>query len=235
MKKSILSFASLLAALSLSSCFQQETTIHLKKDGSGTVVEETRLSSQMLGMMSMNQVPPGAEATHKGPLDDLLSEEKAKARATELGEGVTLVKVEPVTVGTSKGARATYRFSDINKLRISTDEAMKDMSPAGGMPDAAKPDAKKNKPIGFNYKDGVLTMRPNAEMKGDKPNAGKKPDAAAPLNDAQGMAMMKQMFTDMKISFKLVADSGIAETNATHRTGDTITLMDMDMNKLMGS
>ena len=45
--------------------------------------------------------------------------------------------------------------------------------------------------------------------------------------------MMKQMFTDMKVSIKLVAESGIAETNATHNDGDTITLMEMDMGKLM--
>ena len=38
------------AALVLSSCYQSETTIHLKKDGSGTLVEENRFSDQALKM-----------------------------------------------------------------------------------------------------------------------------------------------------------------------------------------
>ena len=233
MKKHVLPTLSLFAALALSSCFQDETTIHLKKDGSGTLVEETRLSGQMLGMMSLDKAPAGADATQKGPLDDLLSADKAKARAAELGEGVTFVKVEPVTAGTSKGARVTYQFADINKLRISLDEGMKKMNSGDDGPGAAKPADKEEKPIGFSYKNGVLTLRPNADMKGGKPDAPKKPDAAMQMDDAQGMAMMKQMFTDMKISLKLVADDGIAESNASHRDGNTITLMEMDMNKLM--
>jgi hypothetical protein len=37
----------------------------------------------------------------------------------------------------------------------------------------------------------------------------------------------------MKISIKLTSESGIAETNATHRDGDTVTLMEFDANKAM--
>lgn len=233
MKKHILPVISLLAAMALSSCFQEETTIHLNKDGSGTLVEETRLNGLMLSMISIDPAPAGAEATHKGPLEDLLSEDKAKETAADLGEGVTFVKVEPVTVGASKGARVTYRFTDINKLQICMDEGLEKMNSDDGEPDAAKRANKKENAMGFSYKDGVLTIRPNQKMKGDKADAEKKPDAAITMDDAQGMAAMKQMCTDMKVSLRLVADSGIAESNASHRDGDTITLMEMDMNKLM--
>jgi hypothetical protein len=37
----------------------------------------------------------------------------------------------------------------------------------------------------------------------------------------------------MKMSAKIVVESGIAETNATHRDGNTVTLMEMDFGKLM--
>ena len=79
----------------------------------------------------------------------------------------------------------------------------------------------------------MLTIVPNNDKNAEKPDAEKKAEAAQNLEDPQAMAMMKQMFADMKMSIKLVADSGIEETNATHREGDTITLMEMDMNKLM--
>ena len=222
------------SALALTACFQHETTIHLKKDGSGTLIEEVRMSGQMLAMMSQFAGGlGGGDAEAPDPLKDMLSEDKAKERAAELGEGVTFEKIEPVTVGTSKGARATYRFADINKLRISTEDSVKQMGTPEGLPDTAKPAAAEKKPIVFNYKDGVLTIRPNAGQDAEKPDAAEKADAAGELNDPEAMAMMKQMFADMKMSIKLVVDSGIAETNATHRDGDTITLMEMDMNKLM--
>jgi hypothetical protein len=233
LKKPLITLLAAASALALSACFQHETTINLKKDGSGTLVEETRMSGQMLEMM--NQFAGGLggdDAKPQDPLKDMLSEDKAKERAAELGEGVTLVKIEPVTVGTSKGARATYRFADINKLRISTDDSMNQMAKPDGLPDGEKPKAEK-KPIVFNFKDGVLTIRPDVGKDDEKPEAADKAEAAENLENPEAMAMMKQMFADMKVSIKLVAESGIAETNATHRDGDTITLMEMDMNKLM--
>jgi hypothetical protein len=231
--KSLVTILAAASALALSSCFQHESTVHLKKDGSGTLVEETRMGGQMLEMMSQFAGGLGGEdAKPQDPLKDLLSEDKAKKRAAELGEGVTLEKIEPVTVGTSKGARATYRFADINKLRISTEDSMKGVAAPGGPPEEVKPKAE-SKPIVFNYKDGVLTIVPNNDKNAEKPDAEKKAEAAQNLEDPQAMAMMKQMFADMKMSVKLVVDGGIEETNATHREGDTITLMEMDMNKLM--
>ncbi|MFZ9935622.1 MAG: hypothetical protein ACO3JG_01040 [Luteolibacter sp.] len=232
-QKTLNAILSSVTALALSACFQHETTITLKKDGSGTLVEETRMSGQMLAMMSQFAGGLGGEeAEAQDPLKDLLSQDKAKERAKQLGEGVTFVKIEPVTVGSSKGARATYRFADINKLRVSTEDSMNQMGTPEGLPGAAKPAAEEKDYIVFNYKNGTLTIRPNADMDADKPGAEDKPEAVEEMG-AEEMAMMKQMFADMKISIKLIAESGITETNATHRDGDTITLMEMDMNKLM--
>ena len=231
--KTLPAIFSAVTALALAACFQHETTITLKKDGSGTLVEETRLSGQMLAMMSQFAGGfGGEEAEVQDPLMDMLSEDKAKDRAKELGEGVTFVKIEPVSVGASKGARATYRFADINKLRVSTEDTMNQMATPEDVPDAATPATDGKKHMGFDYRDGVLTIRPNADMEGDKPGAEDKAEAAEGMG-AEEMAMMRQMFAGMKISYKLVAESGIAETSASHRDGDTITLMEMDMDKLM--
>ena len=53
------------------------------------------------------------------------------------------------------------------------------------------------------------------------------------MDSPEAQAMMKQMFADMKMSLKLVIEPGIAETNASHKDGNTITLMEMNMGKLM--
>jgi len=220
MKKTIITLASAIVAMALSSCFQHEMTITLNKDGSGTVVEETRMSAQMLA--TLTQIAAGfgaAEGEAEDPTADLLSENKAKDRAKELGEGVTIEKIEPVEKNGSKGARVTYAFNDINKLNVDVGSGMKSMAEDGGQ-------EKKESPIGFSYKDGKLTIRmPEPE----KENG----EAAAGELDEQGMAMMKGMFSDMKMSMKLVIAPGIAETNATHRDGDTITLMSIDFGKLV--
>lgn len=230
MKKHILSIASLLAIISLNSCLQHEMTINLKKDGSGTLVEETRMSAMMLSMTG--SIPSSdedgkEEAEANDPIKNLLSEERAKKRAKELGEGVTFVKAEPVTLGTHKGARITYRFDDINKLRISADDGMDNMNSEMEASDEVKNDKKQ---MVFNYKSGVLSIQPQLHDDGKKPADNNE---APKEQTAEEMAMMKQMLTDMKFSMKLVIDSGIAETNASHHEKNTITIMEMDMNKML--
>lgn len=242
MKRPILFLASIISALSLTSCLQNETTIHLNKDGSGTLVEETTLGAQMLAMMdqmsALGGIAPGAGggADKKDPVAEMFSEEKAKARAAKLGEGVTLEKNETIDKKGNKGGRATYHFADINKLKISASDGMKDMSPMGDQ----APAGKKSNPIVFTYAAGELTIAMPEPEKPEVPAGGvEAPKGDIPKGDPdrgepgeQEIAMMKQMMGDMKMSLKVVIEPGIAETNATNREGNTITLMEMEMGKL---
>ncbi|MEO5713424.1 MAG: hypothetical protein ABIT37_08035 [Luteolibacter sp.] len=234
MKRISLFLSAALAALSLTSCLQNETTIHLNKDGSGTLVEETTLGAQMMAMMEqMSSFGGAAGGAKKDPLADMFSEEKAKAKAAKLGEGVTLEKNEAIEKNGNKGARATYHFADINKLKVTTSEGMKDMSPMGGM-GAEAPAAKPAKPINFKYADGNLTITmPEPDKTEAAPDAPKPGAEEKEAPGEQDLVMMKQMMGDMKMSLKLVVEPGIAETDATFRDGNTVTLMEMDMGKLM--
>jgi hypothetical protein len=231
MKRVLLPFVSLLAALALPSCLQQATTIHLNKDGSGTLVEETTFGAQMTAMLEQFAGMGGAEA--KDPIKELASTEKAKTRATALGEGVTLEKVETIEVKGNKGARATYHFNDINKLKLAMSGGLQEAMPK--MPGAPEAEQPKEKPTTFKYAAGLLTITTPVQ---DKPAAAattesEKPEGAPELGDAQMEPMMKQMMGDMKISVKVVIEPGIAETNATHVDGNTVTLMEMDMGKVL--
>ncbi len=222
MKRLLLATASTLIALVLPGCLQSATTIHLNKDGSGTLVEQTTLGVQMMAMLEQMSAIGGADA--KDPVAEMFSPEKAKAKAATLGEGVTFEKSEPLDLKGNKGARTTYRFADINKLKISTGDAMNNMSPPGGQ----APEVPKQKPVSFAFAAGTLTITlPEPE----KPAA---PDpAAAPEENPQMEEMMKQMLGDMKMSMKLVVEPGIAETDATYRDANTITLVDVEMAKLL--
>lgn len=220
-------FLTILAALALPSCLQNETTIHLNKDGSGTLVEQTTLGAQMLGMLEQfSAIGGGAEA--KDPLAEMFSDDKAKAKAVTLGKGVTFEKSEPITIGANKGARTTFRFADINQLQIAPGEGLQNLSPMAGQAAAA---AKKD-PVKFNFANGTLSITmPTPE----KPAAPSDDTPATPdlAENPQMEAMAKQMLGDMKVSFKLVTESGIAETNATHHDANSITLMDVEMAKLL--
>jgi len=233
MKRLLLPALAAIAALSLSSCFQSETVIHLNKDGSGTLTETTTLGAQMTAMMAQMAGLGGEGDKAKDPLAEMFSEDKAKEKTKNFGKGVTFVKMEKVDVDGKKGGRATYKFADINKLKINADggaEGLKDMSPAGEELDKA---AKKAEPVTFAYADGKLKIKlPQPE--GDKKPAAEnapKPDEAD--QDPQQMEMMKSMLGDMRFTVKVVADGGIAETDATYSSGDTLTLIDMDFGKIV--
>lgn len=237
MKRLLLAATSALIALALPGCLQNETTIHLNKDGSGTLIDETLLGAQMLAMMDQMLAGfggGGADKPKEDPTKQMFSEDKAKKRAAELGEGVTFVKSEPLEKNGAKGARTTYAFKDINKLKVSTGDSMQNMSKMGPMGEAPAPAAKKQEPIGFAFANGKLTIKmPEPE----KPAAPEAPAAEGPgkpdMDTPEAQAMMKQMMGDMKMSLKIVCDSGIAETNASNKDGNTITLFEMDMGKLM--
>jgi hypothetical protein len=231
MKKTLLALTSVLMTLALPGCFQSETTIHLNKDGSGTLVEETRFGAQMLAMIGqMGAIGGDEKAAAPDPMKDLMSAEKAKTRAANLGEGVTFVKAEPSEVGGAKGARVTYAFKDINKLKISAGDSMNALS---SMPGAEEKADKNVEPILFSYAGGKLSIKPPQPKKPDAPEAGAADAPKPDMDSPEAMAMMKQMCGDMKMSLKLVVDSGIGETNATHREGNTITLVEMNMGKLV--
>jgi len=227
MKKLLLPLLALATVFGLASCFQSETVIHLNKDGSGTIVEETTLGAQAVAMMGQMSAMGGEEKNQKDPLADMFSEDKAKSKAISLGEGVIFEKSEKIDAGGKKGARVTYKFADINKLKFKPGDAVSDMKPAGA--EEANPSEKKEEPVTFTYSDGKLVIHLPQPKAGDKPKVEKPEEEANPQQEA----MMKQMFADMKVSVKLMADGGIASTDATHAAGDTITLMEMDFGKVV--
>lgn len=232
MKRLFLATASAVIALLLPGCLQSETTVHLNKDGSGTLVEQTTLGGQMLGMLEQFAAMGGEKG--KDPVAEMFSAEKAKVKASKMGEGVTFEKTEPLSANGGKGARVTYRFADINKLKVSPGEGMSAMSELSPMAGAA-PAPPKQKPVNFAYADGKLTItmpepeKPGAPPEGVPANPG-MPDLEG---NPQAEAMMKQMMGDMKVSFKIIVEPGIAETDATHREGKSVTLMEMEMGKLL--
>ncbi|MCW1922254.1 hypothetical protein OKA05_06795 [Luteolibacter arcticus] len=231
MKRALPYLGAALLALFTSSCLEHTSTIKLNKDGSGTITEETLFSAEASAKMA--EMPAGGE----NPAGKFSDEKKAAETAAKMGEGVTVEKTENVKKDGRIGGRVVYKFKDINKVKFNFGDAMsdagKDMGPPGDAPDAGEADKPKSKPITFTYKDGVLTLV-NPEAKADAKKAdGEKGAAPDKETDPQAMAMMQQMFKDMRMSLHLEIVDGIAETNASHVEGNVVTLIDLPFGKLI--
>jgi hypothetical protein len=209
----------LFAALALPSCFQNEITVTLNKDGSGTIVEETILGAQMLEMM--NQV---AEPGQPDPVAEMFNREEVKEKAANFGEGVEYVKTEMIDKDGRKGARVHYKFADINKITVKPGDLVSDAQEGD---DGAPAEADDKKAVvKFQYADGKLKIIiPPADFEEMKIEGEE-------VGNPQMLAMQKQMFADMRLSMKLVIADGIAETNASYVDGNAITLMDVQVGRM---
>lgn len=227
MKKSLNFLGAALLALFTSSCLEHNSTIRLNKDGSGTITEETVFSAEASAMM----------AAQGGAGPNFADAKKADAAAAKMGAGVTVEKVEKIDKDGRIGGRVVYKFKDINTVKYTFGDAMsdagKDMGPPGAPGDApdAPGDAPEAPPMTFKYEGGVLTLaNPDAKA----PAGGEKAEKLEEP-DPQALAMMQGIFKDMKMSLKVELPGGIAETNATHVDGNTVTLAEMAFGKLLGN
>lgn len=232
--------AGIFSLFGLTSCFQVENTITVNKDGSGTIVEETIFGEQMQMMLQMAQAQAGAQGGDAvaNPLDKMMDKTKAEARAKKMGEGVELVGIEKINENGKMGVRTTYKFSDVNKLKYSNAGALD----LGELPGAPADAAKKADEGGITFKlDGgklsIIQKALNEEAaKAAEEQAKENPgeEKAAAMGE-QELAMMKGMMKDMRIVMKVKIAPGIAKTNASHVDGDTITLGDVKMEKLLAN
>ena len=210
------------ALFCLTGCLQIEKVVKVNADGSGTVEETLMLSKASLAQMK--QMTGGLGGQNADPAKEfkLLDEAKLKGEVGKMGEGVTFVSATPISNAQGEGFKAIYAFTDINKLKI-------DQNPSGSMPSGGGMKEEKKEPVAFKFTKGkpaelVVTM-PQPEFKPKKEQPPGMEDMA--------MQMMQQIFKDMKITLAVEVAGGIKETNAEYKDGSRVTLMEMDMNKVL--
>lgn len=212
MKKFLPFVGAIAAVFFLSSCFELDSIVKVNKDGSGVVEESTLVSAQLKAMMAA-----GAQGGGEAKMDILPTKEKATEKAATLGEGVTLKSYEEIkTPDGREGVKITYAFTNVRTLKY---------TPGDGKSDADKSS------ITFGLEGDTLTV--NLPQEKAKSDAGDKPKAELPQDIEAQMAMMKPMFAGMRFHFGLASSTGIASTDATHSDGNTVTLMEMNFDKLL--
>lgn len=215
-------------------CISVDSVIKVKADGTGTIEQTTLVNSSAMGMMSMMGGKEAAGAAAKAPgLDpaQLFTKEKLAAEAAKLGEGVSFVSSTPITQGEMKGVKAIYAFTDFNALKVST-----------ALPDMDDGDTKMS---GKGEKlPMVLTRRPGSSLitldmfdelaKAEAKNAQvKKPEGLPEGMPKEMMAMLAPMFKDMRIAIAIEPVGTLVRTNATHVTGQRVTLFDVAFGEVL--
>ncbi|MCX7819103.1 MAG: hypothetical protein N2652_07855 [Kiritimatiellae bacterium] len=221
-----------LAALAVFSagCIESRMVVHLKPDGSGTIVAEDCFSPQLTAMLTQfGQTVTGTGAV-AGASDPLaMFKDQIERKTKDLGGHVRLVRKEPATNAAGwAGIRLTYAFDDIRQV----------MLPLGGAGQEEEED-KPSEHFRVEFERGrpaVLRLLPpaaTAAAPAGQTTAPATPDA----NSAQMATMMAPMLAGMRIALELRFDGTVlgaegAEVNADRRS---VTLLDIAMDKLMGN
>lgn len=224
----VLIFASLL----LSGCFEVSTEITVNKDGSGLLYQKVMFSEMLVSQMTSM-----TEGMGDGEEESMYDEEKLKEEASKYGEGVVFKSGTAVSESGKAGYEVYYSFSDIRNVRVGND-------PSSVIEMGETADAENL--ITFDFKKGetalMTVIMPEDMDEGETAEPLQEPDnikdeetAVEPEMEESAMAMMKQLFSGMKFSYKVYINGEITDTDAENREGSAITLVEMDFDRIMNN
>ncbi len=215
-------------ALLCAGCLSVETTVRVNADGSGTVHQVFMMDREFLQMLqefgSMGQGSDGkSDGTEKF---DLIQEDDLRSAAEDMGEGVRFLSAVPMSTDAQDGYEAVYAFDNIEKLRVNQNpsEKVPGDTPAG--PEEAR------EFLTFEFQRGnpnALTVRfpkDEADMEAARDDAPENMDPSMAM-------MMRDFYENMRIAVLLEVNGSIVSTDATYRSGNVITLLDMDFGKIV--
>jgi len=208
----------LTGALSCAGCFQMTTILKVKGDGSGTLDHRMVYSARALAQMRSFTSPGGTQSV------DPLSEAQARTLATAIGPGVSYVTSTPVTSPAGQGREATYAFSDVTQLRVSTQPA-------------APPGVSINTPAFKTDSEAVsfsLTHDPSGSailhIHVPEPNFL---DALGSKGAASQIPMIKTLLGGARVLLMVEPDGALVRTSSPYVEGGRVTLLEIDLDEVL--
>jgi hypothetical protein len=254
MRKAFVALSSLLACWFFTGCIENASLIDVKKDGSGTIVVRSYLSSNMTGQMK------GAEQLFEGGDDfagDLLGDDNGvaapnddalvkgiitqiaagmKKSGEKMGEGVTFTHGKEVENKKGwKGYEAHFSFEDINNLTLSSSLGDDENGGAAEGPEALA-GAASDMSYTFEFTPGdEASLKIIPLIAEDAKEAVEEEAAGLEGMEAAMLGMMKPMLAGMRISAIVRVAGEIQDTNASFRPGNknAVVLYDVQMEKLL--
>jgi hypothetical protein len=214
-------------------CIEMHTVVTVKKDGSGLVEENIFIGKEIINMFK-EFAATFADSTQPQQEFKMFEEEKIKAKASELGEGIEFVSMKNIVIDEKEGYTAIFKFKDLNKVKVNQD-------PSNEMPmrESQEGSDTTSEYLYFKFikgKPNRIEFKMPEGKKEDKNVDTTKTDEIAeseiPPDSAEVEKMIKIM-KDMRVKIEIKIDGEITKTNATHVDGNTITLFDIDFGKLI--
>lgn len=217
----MLLFAAALVLL-LSGCIEMSTRVKVEKDGSGKVEQTFLMKTEIVEMLK-----------NLGQSDEpfeLYTEEEVENQAEGMGPGVSLISVEPIEKRALTGYFAVYGFEDINDLRVN-------QNPDAQVPEQEGEGDSVREYYTFDFTEGRTALlrinAPNEESTETSDGTPLGEEQPQEEYDPEMAEMMRQIYRDMRISMAVEVGGSIEKTNAEFVEGSTVTLMDLDFNRLL--
>lgn len=242
MARTWLAAAAMLLLGATAGCVTSDTLIKINPDGSGLVVQETLMSTEMIAQLSamMQGIAQQMVGNETGQSDvkmpELFSEKDARARAAKMGEGVRFVSSRKITLNGMEGQEATYAFRDVTKLKLN----QKPEAPA--MPGLhAKPSGSDSEttfrfsklPNGHSQFTAVFAARPSKRVSLEEPVAEPSKTAKAPT--AEQLEQAKKFFSGFRIGMAVEVQGKVLKTNSLYQEGTKVILLEMDFSELLSN
>ena len=213
-----------------SGCIKVDTTINVKKDGSGTIEETVLISSAVVEMLK-GFMTSFKDSTNTEEFK-MFKEDEIKSKGSEYGKNVKYVSSEMLKKDGWEGYKAVYAFEDLNTLKMNpnpNDQVPTDMQ--------NKKDSGENgdeEYYFFKFTPGnvaeITIDRP--ELK-DETNGETDEDTTATQENNPMAEKMLELMKGMSAKINLKLDGKIVETNASFVNGSDITLLNIDFDKLL--
>lgn len=215
------------AAVLFNGCIQIETTLFVKKDGSGTIHERVVMSKTFVNMLK-----DFAQSFQDSTSTDefaLFKEDEIINDAKNYGADVSYISHNFISEDNWEGYTAVYAFNDVSKIKLTPDP---DDKIEVGMGEQETAQAKDYYYFSFIKGDipELIIDRPEIQM--DNEGEESEQDETQETNDQLGDEFIKMM-EGMSMKVKVGIEGDIVSTNATYVDGSEVTLFQMDLSEMM--
>ena len=209
-------------------CLKVETNITVNKDGSGTINETIMMSKVFADILTeFSQPVDDSGATQEF---SLFNEDELIKAAGSYGEDVTYVFGERISNLEWEGFKATYSFDDLNKIQLRPDP---DSKVSVGMGEDESTDESLDYYF-FDFAGGDISQvtidRPDIEADF---NDDDTLEQEIEIEDEEINDQFLNMMEGMSVLITMQFEGEIVQTNASYIEGSKITLISLDIGKLL--
>lgn len=220
MRTIIISILAIVCSVFLYGCLESYTTVIVKRDGSARVIDSV-IASGEAGAIDTT-LPDRSEIEKK-------LREHLDMEASKLGKGAKLQSIRFIGPNSDMGFVAEYSIPSINDLSITTGRGFSMLGD-----DNIKAGEDMNKPITFLYTGNKLTIQSPGLPKKTTPKKNKTKSTKTDAQLKEEMQAMVSMFPgEMRLALYVQTEQPVIKSNASVRTNNTITMLDLDFVKLL--